>query len=44
MAVTAKTKSPKVRQATTNILKSISGGKMLSMTDMHGRELRLENM
>ena len=36
MAVGAKTKNPKVAQATTNILKSISGGKILSLTDMHG--------
>ena len=44
MAVSAKTKSPKVGQATTNILKSISGGKILSLTDMHGRGLRLKVM
>ena len=44
MAVTAKTKNPKVGQATTNILKSISGGKILSLTDMHGRGLRLKVM
>ena len=42
MAVSAKTKNPKVGQATTNILKSISGGKNLSLTDMHGRGLRLK--
>ena len=42
MVVSAKTKSPKVRQATTNILKSISGGKILSLTDIHGNGLRLE--
>ena len=42
MAVSAKTKNPKVGQATTNILKSISGGKILSLTDMHGRGLRLK--
>ena len=44
MAVNAKTKNPKVGQATTNILKSISGGKVLSLTDMHGRGLRLKTM
>ena len=44
MAVSAKTKNPKVGQATTNILKSISGGKSLSLTDMHGRGLRLKIM
>ena len=44
MAVSAKTKIPKVGQAKTNILKSISGGKKLSLTDMHGRGLRLKVM
>ena len=38
MAVSAKTKHPKVGQATTNVLKSISGGKVLSLTDMHGND------
>ena len=44
MVVSAKTKNPKVGQATTNILKSISGGKILSLTDMHGQGLRLKVM
>ena len=45
MAVSAKTKNPKVGQATTNILKSLSGGKILSLTDMHsGAGLRLRVM
>ena len=44
MAVGAKTKNPKVAAATTNILKSISGGKILSLTDMHGNGLRLKVM
>ena len=44
MAVSAKTKNPKVGAATTNILKSISGGKILSLTDMHGRGSRLKIM
>ena len=44
MAVSAKTKNPKVGAATTNILKSISGGKILSLTDMHGNGLRLKVM
>ena len=45
MAVSAKTKNPKVGAATTNILKSISGGKILSLTDMHsGAGLRLRVM
>ena len=44
MAVSAKTKNPEVGQATTNIPKSISGGKILSLTDMHGNGLRLKVM
>ena len=40
MAVSAKTKIPKVGQATTNILKNIGGRKILSLTDMHGHGLR----
>ena len=44
MAVSAKTKNPKVGQATTNILNSISGGKILSFTDMHSNGLRLRVM
>ena len=44
MAVGAKTKNPKVAAATTNILKSINGGNILSLTDMHGNGLRLKVM
>ena len=44
MAVGAKTKNTKIGSATTNILKSISGGKILSLTDMHGNGLRLKVM
>ena len=44
MAVSATTKNPKVGTATTNILKSTSGGKILSLTDMHGNGLRLKAM
>ena len=44
MAVSTKTGNPKVVQATTNMLKSISGGKILSLTDMHWRGLRLKLM
>ena len=40
----AKSKNQKVGQATTNILKSISGGKVISLTDMHGNGLRLKVM
>ena len=42
MALSAKTKNPKVGQATAKILKSISGGKILSLTGMHGHRLRLK--
>ena len=34
MAVAAKIKNPQIGQATTNILKSVSGGKILSLTDL----------
>ena len=44
MPVSAKTKNPKVGQATTNIIKSTSGGKILSLTDMHGNGFRLKVM
>ena len=44
MAVSAKTENPKVGQATTNILKSISGGKILSLIDLRGNGLRLKVM
>ena len=43
MAVSAKTKNPKVRQATTNISKSLTGGKILSLTDMLGRGLKFKS-
>ena len=44
MALAAKSKNAKVGAATTNILKSLTGGKILSSTDMHGRGLRLKVM
>ena len=44
MAVGAKTKKPQVAQATTNSLKSISGGMILSLTDTHGNGIRLKVM
>ena len=44
MVVSGKTKNPKVGQATTHKLKSISGGKFLSLADMHGHGLRLKVM
>ena len=45
MAVGAKTKNPKVGQALANKLKSISGGTILSLTDMpSGAGLKLRVM
>ena len=44
MAVGPKSKNKQVGQATNNILKSLTGGKILSLTDMHGRGLRLKVM
>ena len=41
LVVGAKLKNPAVGSTTKNILKSISGGKVLSLTDMHGNGLRL---
>ena len=44
MAVSAKSKIPKISQATANILKNISGGRILSLTVMHGNGLKLKVM
>ena len=45
MAVGARSKNKQVGAATTNILKSLTGGKILSLTDMHsGAGLRLRVM
>ena len=44
LAVGAKSKNLKLAAATTNILKSIPGGKILPLTDLHGRGLRLKVM
>ena len=43
-AVAAKTKNPQSAQVANSILKSLTGGKILSLTDMHGRGLRLRVM
>ena len=43
-AVAAKTKNPASAQVTNAILKSLTGGKILSLTDMHGNGLRLKVM
>ena len=42
--VAMKTKNPQSAQVTRNILKSLTGGKILSLTDMHGNGLRLKVM
>ena len=44
MAVSAGTKNPRTGEATSDILKSISSGKILSLSDMHGHGLRLKVM
>ena len=44
LAVAAKSKNAKVGAATTNILKFLTGGRVLSLTDMHGNGLRLKVM
>ena len=43
-AVAAKTKNPQSAQVTNSVLKTLTGGKILSLTDMHGRGLRLKVM
>ena len=43
-AVVAKTKNPQSAQVTNSILKSLTGGKILSLTDIHGNGLRLKVM
>ena len=42
--VAAKTKHPQSAKITNSILKSLIGGKILSLTDMHGRGMRLKVM
>ena len=43
-AVAAKTKNPQSAQITNSILNSLSGGKILSLNDMHGRGVCLKVM
>ena len=43
-AIGAKTKNPQSAQITSNILRSLTGGKNLSVTDLHGIVLRLKFM
>ena len=44
MAVGAKSKNKQVGAATINIFKSLTGGRFLSLNDMHGPGLRLKVM
>ena len=41
-AVAAKTKNPQSAQVTNSILRSITGGRILNLTDMQGNGLRLK--
>ena len=43
-AVAAKTNNPQSAQVANSILKSLTSGKIFSLTDMHGRGLRLKVM
>ena len=43
-AVAAKTKNPQSAQVTYSILKSVTGGRVLNLTDMHGNGLILKVM
>ena len=43
-AVAAKTKDPQSAQVTNSNLKSLTGGRVLNLTDMHGNGLRLKVM
>ena len=43
-AVAAKTKNPQSAQVTNSILKSLTGGRVPNLTDMHGNGLRLKVM
>ena len=43
-AVAAKTKNLQSAQVASSILKSLTGGKILSLTDIHGRGLSLRVM
>ena len=42
LAVSGKSKDSRVGQATSNFLKSLTGGKVLSLTDMQGNGLSLK--
>ena len=42
--VALKTKNPQSAQVTSIVLKSLTGGKILSLTDFHGNGLRIKVM
>ena len=44
MAASATTKNPQIGKATGDVLKNTLGGKVLSLTDMHGHRMRLKVM
>ena len=44
MATSARTKNPQTGKATSDILKTVSGCKSVSLTDMHRQGLRLKVM
>ena len=44
VGVAAKTKNPQSARITSNFSKSITGGKILTLTDIHGNGLRLRVM
>ena len=44
MAVGAKSKNKQVGETTANIIKSLTGGKVMSLTDMHGTGFPLKVM
>ena len=43
-AVALKTKNPQSAQVTNSILKALTGGRVLNLTDMHGNGLGLKVM
>ena len=42
MALASKTENPQLEQVSATILKSISGGKIISLSDVHGNGLHLQ--
>ena len=44
MVLSARTKNPQIGKATSDILKSINGAQIWSLTNMHGHGLRIKVM